>query len=409
MTSPTASDIQGAAFLATAAYDDHPNVPVNGPTWRAVDLHDIVGTTNIEANIENHFLFRNGNGEAFLAYNQSTNTVCVAFRGTENILTNTISGARDLFNDVTAGLLPNGFASYALLFDKLVPLAEQYANSLGARLMFTGHSLGGAAAEIWQHKTVGSIGVTFGSPGQYAGLTAGNGIINFGQSNDWVYNRVATGGYGSDVTIDLGNVREGWGSNDHGQLILNDIPLSLIELGSHYEEHKMANYGQSIGAITSSELFGSFILDPGSYRVVIGDRPSQFPGPYYFFTPAHDRVDDTIDASLFGYRSFILGGFGSDTITGGTGDDLIDGGWSDDTLYGGAGADQIAGGKGNDVLSGQSGKDTLFGGSNADRFIFGGLSIGDANAGVFDSIKDYSAGEGDVIDISAITGAAFAA
>ncbi len=65
-----------------------------------------------------------------------------------------------------------------------------------------------------------------------------------------------------------------------------------------------------------------------------------------------------------------------------------------DTLYGGAGDDYIFGQEGNDMIIGGLGSDTLYGGDGADTFVFEAL----ADAG--DIIKDFSAGEGDVLDLS---------
>jgi Ca2+-binding RTX toxin-like protein len=78
----------------------------------------------------------------------------------------------------------------------------------------------------------------------------------------------------------------------------------------------------------------------------------------------------TVDAAALGRSTHldILGGAGNDNLTGGAGDD------------------HIAGGKGND---------TLQGGGGADSFV-----CADSGAGNLDTILDYSAGQGDSIDLS---------
>ena len=63
---------------------------------------------------------------------------------------------------------------------------------------------------------------------------------------------------------------------------------------------------------------------------------------------------------------------------------------ADEFLRGGVGNDTMAGGGGNDVLDGGTGNDNMLGGSGADLFIH--------SAG-FDTIGDFSAGDGDRIDI----------
>ena len=78
----------------------------------------------------------------------------------------------------------------------------------------------------------------------------------------------------------------------------------------------------------------------------------------------------------------------------GSGGSIRNGG--DDVIYGGAGDDLIFGQEGDDVIYGGLGDDVLFGGSGADTFVFM-----DSNEGI-DTIKDFNAAEGDVLDISNI-------
>ncbi|PCI02381.1 MAG: hypothetical protein COB78_13430 [Hyphomicrobiales bacterium] len=67
----------------------------------------------------------------------------------------------------------------------------------------------------------------------------------------------------------------------------------------------------------------------------------------------------------------------------------------DNTLAGGAGDDFLHGGAGDDLLIGGLGKDTLTGGEGGDTFKLDNLDIADF-------ITDYNAGEGDVIDLTAL-------
>ncbi|MGH1403715.1 MAG: DUF5801 repeats-in-toxin domain-containing protein [Alphaproteobacteria bacterium] len=68
----------------------------------------------------------------------------------------------------------------------------------------------------------------------------------------------------------------------------------------------------------------------------------------------------------------------------------------DDMLYGGAGDDQIYGQEGDDIIDGGSGDDVISGGSGADTFVQNAV-----NQGV-DVIRDFSAGEGDVLDLAGL-------
>jgi VCBS repeat-containing protein len=71
-------------------------------------------------------------------------------------------------------------------------------------------------------------------------------------------------------------------------------------------------------------------------------------------------------------------------------------GQNDLIAFGLNGNDTIKGGSGNDILIGGKGDDTLFGGAGADTFVF---KPGDGH----DTIADFSAGQGDHIDLSAFT------
>jgi Ca2+-binding RTX toxin-like protein len=123
----------------------------------------------------------------------------------------------------------------------------------------------------------------------------------------------------------------------------------------------------------------------------------------------------------------ISGGAGNDTIQGGDGNDLLSGGAGNDVINGGAGTDtadyrtatsgvnvnlgqtgaQNTGGAGtdtlsgmenlvgssfNDTLSGNNGANTITGGAGADTFVF--------RTGGIDTITDFSAAQGDILDIS---------
>lgn len=82
------------------------------------------------------------------------------------------------------------------------------------------------------------------------------------------------------------------------------------------------------------------------------------------------------------------------------GNDRLIGNAGNDRLYGGNGNDTLLGGGGNDVLYGGAGTDQLTGGLGADQFAFrtGELAT---TASAQDTINDFSAAEGDKIDLSA--------
>jgi Bacterial Ig domain/RTX calcium-binding nonapeptide repeat (4 copies) len=111
----------------------------------------------------------------------------------------------------------------------------------------------------------------------------------------------------------------------------------------------------------------------------------------------------TFDFSAAGQAIGTAGG--DDPLEGTAGSDRISGRGGDDHLFGFEGTDLLDGGEGNDILDGGPGSDLLFGGpgndemtggAGADRFFL--LSLPDRG----DEIKGFNAGEGDVLDFSAL-------
>lgn len=80
--------------------------------------------------------------------------------------------------------------------------------------------------------------------------------------------------------------------------------------------------------------------------------------------------------------------------------DIVFGSAEGNRIEGGAGADQLNGYGGADILVGGADADVLFGGADADRFVFTALS--DSRVDASDRITDFSAAEGDLIDLSGI-------
>lgn len=133
----------------------------------------------------------------------------------------------------------------------------------------------------------------------------------------------------------------------------------------------------------------------------------------------------------------LSGSSGNDTLSGGIDNDSLDGGEGDDSLDGGSGNDSLTGGDGNDILSGGDGNDLISvntygsmlhsvtvaggaggdtlqfggnlntnisasGGSGADTFVFRSTSSYYLEAGRPIVITDFSAAEGDQLDLRAL-------
>lgn len=93
-----------------------------------------------------------------------------------------------------------------------------------------------------------------------------------------------------------------------------------------------------------------------------------------------------------------IGNAQDNVMTGSDGRNTLYGMGGDDVLLGGGGNDILLGGLSDDILSGMGGRDKLSGGEGADVFVFEGPVI----EREYDTITDYSAAEGDVLDISDI-------
>ncbi|HEX8232219.1 MAG TPA: M10 family metallopeptidase C-terminal domain-containing protein [Caulobacteraceae bacterium] len=101
---------------------------------------------------------------------------------------------------------------------------------------------------------------------------------------------------------------------------------------------------------------------------------------------------DVLYGNELGNRLF--GGAGGDVLAGDLGRDRLAGQSGADRLFGGDGGDHLAGGAGADLLIGGAGRDVLSGGRGADVFMFTALT----DKG--DVIRDFSAAEHDLIDLS---------
>ena len=139
----------------------------------------------------------------------------------------------------------------------------------------------------------------------------------------------------------------------------------------------MAIYDPLVSANPLASATGSSIAVSVSDHVMVVEISGLAPGPVV--RPA------TFDPAIL-----LNGTTGADRLVGGNNDDVLAGMPGNDTLLGGAGDDRLIGGLG---------ADELWGGAGADRFVL--QQSGQSSLKAMDTIRDFSPGEGDRIDLSA--------
>jgi len=255
--------------------------------------------------------------------------------------------------------------------------------------------------------------------GNNNGLGVGTGGLPV---NDGEWLQIAYQTAQASVLVSLGNAANGndpenghvfnyivHGLNDSGLLTTTEIKLSNPFDGTT-DEYEFTASDYNLVGITSVELSG---WDNGlkgkdgvTYDLVLKSVSNtvdvDFTGQTLDFTyTGADSDGDAISGdfsvsidsgslslNIDSTGQLIEGGEGNNTSLVGTADG--------DIIYGFEGDDSLTGGDGNDVLIGGAGNDTLTGGSAADEFAYetGGQFGGD------DVITDFSAAEGDILDLS---------
>ncbi|KAA1052521.1 calcium-binding protein [Azospirillum argentinense] len=189
------------------------------------------------------------------------------------------------------------------------------------------------------------------------------------------------GGAGNDVLVGGGGDNVLFGGAGDDRLYVDTQTASLD--GGDGNDTVYARYsgGVTLDLSASIELFNGSV---GSDTVTAVNASS-----------AVELIGGDGDDSLTGgvYADSLRGDNGNDWLDGGDGDDTLSGGNGNDWLCGGGGNDTLSGGSGNDTLVGGFGDDSLVGGSGADLFVF-------SNGGGNDILRDFNAGQGDLIGLA---------
>jgi Ca2+-binding RTX toxin-like protein/methionine-rich copper-binding protein CopC len=341
----TINDISDAGKLSVAAYDLRNGLGI-GPfqsAGSAITAAGLGGWNYVNpsalginpAFVDSEGYFNNLNSQALLAFNPSTGTLAISFRGSSDVT--------DLLDDVIGGGVNWGVVYGA--FSSFVSAVLSNAASFGAtRILITGHSLGGAMAEEAMARNLSDtrlVGVTFGSPGtndpnvaSSAGsdqrlLNIGHadlyGALGAGDQGDAVF-RATLGEHvqGSDIRVNLPD------EPDYSLRTTAGRAFAGLDYGQH-EPFRYNNTAQAIAAELTKNLNDGHPFDPRAFSYVIGTNTGNI----------------TLDGSSG--ANVIIGDSGIDAISGYAGNDILDGGGGDDRLIGGAGNDIIYGGTGTDT------------------------------------------------------------
>jgi Ca2+-binding RTX toxin-like protein len=182
------------------------------------------------------------------------------------------------------------------------------------------------------------------------------GIVNFGHSEDLVFN--------------LHYSNEFQYLDRNGTDVILNLPGIENNLFSPFYEHSGTLYQQSVLLLSQSGWLDEVLQKSETPQVIIDAS-----GPDGALTSYSNEVGATdADAGSFFIPHLVLGLAGDDTINGGYLDDILDGG------------------SGNDRLIGNGGQDVLQGGSGADTFVFNeSIYTGIGSADV-SRLADYNQG-----------------
>lgn len=280
---------------------------------------------------------------------QNGSSLTVSFRGTDD----PAADALDILSLLVGNSYINEFSGFL----------NGVVGDISARgiteIFVTGHSLGGAAANILRDVSGSQFGgafsgatyVTFASPK----IASNQNILNIGHENDWVFKAAQA----------ILSLPEFPSTTDHivwyNELLAlnNDLGLgtrSVTEFAVNADSspHKIDNYIDTIARVSGSEFYSQTTRD----MTILVDEVD------LLVTPLGSSSSNATGPAL------ILGEARADAHRGGSFGDFIEGLGGNDFLEGLGGNDNISGGTGNDEMVGGAGNDTMNGGAGQDAAFF---------------------------------------
>ncbi|MFM8332053.1 MAG: calcium-binding protein, partial [Candidatus Methylumidiphilus sp.] len=224
--------------------------------------------------------------------------------------------------------------------------------------------------------------------------TAGNDILNGRGGNDTLNGGTGadamTGGDGNDLYYvdNAGDVVSETNAAAAGGVDTVYSHLAAYTLGANVENLRILAAGAANG---TGNALNNFIYAGAGANVLNGGTGTD--------TVSYAFATAGVTASLAVTTAQATGGSGSDTLLN---FENLHGSGFNDTLAGNGAANTLAGGVGNDSLTGGLGKDTLNGGAGADIFKYATVADSGITAALRDVIQDFSAAQGDKIDLSAL-------
>ncbi|MEP9352368.1 calcium-binding protein [Xanthobacter sp. KR7-65] len=362
-----------------------------------------------------------------------TGTGGANFTGTGNAADNSISGGKA--NDTLDGgagndALAGGLGNDTYIVDAAGDVVTEAANAGTdtVRTSLSSYALG-ANVENVTYTGTGDFTATGNTLDNTLKGAAGNDIFSGDTGSDTLYGLVGDdwldGGAGSDW-MEGGAGNDTYVVDSTGDTVKEAASagtdtvrttLATYTLGADFENLVYTGTGGANFTGTGNALDNSISGGKANDTLDGGLGNDSMAGGLgndtYFVDAVGDGVSEAQDAGIDSVRTslttYTLGAnvenvtyTGADNFSG-NGNGLanaLKGGAGDDTLYGGAGNDTLYGLAGTDTLAGGSGADLIYGGGGADQFVYS--DVAQSSASAFDTIADFSASGGDIVNLAAI-------